>query len=119
MISEAESDIMRVLWDQSPLPTEEILARLPHKEWQLGTVKALLNRLLSKAAVAAEKDGRRFLYSPLLRKEQYLAHASKNFLERVFEGEIAPIVAHFSKYRALNQKDRAALKKLLEELGDD
>jgi BlaI family transcriptional regulator, penicillinase repressor len=78
-----------------------------------------LNRLLSKSVVAAEKDGRRFLYRPLLLKQQYLAHASKHFLERVFEGEIAPIVAHFSKYRALNQKDRDALKKLLEELGND
>lgn len=119
MISESENDIMRVLWDASPLPTEEILARLAHKQWQLGTVKTLLNRMLAKGAISASKDGRRFLYSPLLSRQQYLEHASKNFLERVFEGQIAPIVAHFSKYRALSKKDRLALKKLLEELGDE
>jgi BlaI family transcriptional regulator, penicillinase repressor len=118
MISEAENEIMKVLWQEQPLPAETIQSRL-HNDWQSSTVKTLLNRLLSKGAIAAEKDGRRFLYRPLIARDTYVQHETQSFLERVFDGKLAPIVAHFSKHQALSANDRAALKKLLKELDNE
>lgn len=119
-ISEAEREIMEVLWQRAPRSAEEILAEVgPRQHWQEGTVKSLLNRLLRKRAVKATRDGRRYLYHPLLARERYLLEESKGLLDRLFGGRVAPLVAHFSEQRKLSKKDIAELKRLIEELDDE
>jgi BlaI family transcriptional regulator, penicillinase repressor len=119
-ISDAEAVIMEVLWRQAPRSAEEILAEVgTQQDWQEGTVKSLLNRLLTKKAVKAEREGRRYLYSPRLTREQYVSQASKSLLDKLFEGRVAPLVAHFSEQRKLSRRDIAELRKLLEELDDE
>ncbi|MFZ3000410.1 MAG: BlaI/MecI/CopY family transcriptional regulator [Undibacterium umbellatum] len=119
-ISEAESLVMETLWQRHPLAAEEVSAILvQQQDWQETTVKTLLNRLLKKGAIKAEKDGRRFLYSPILKREQWLMSESKGFLDRMFNGRIAPLVAHFSEQKKLSKQDIAELKRLIKELGDD
>ena len=118
-ISEAESVVMEVLWRASPLATEDVVAALNGKqEWQESTVKTLLNRLLNKGVISAERDGRRYLYSPILKREEWLSHVSEGLLERLFGGRVAPLVAHFSNHKKLTKKDLADLKRLIEEIED-
>lgn len=115
-ISEAEARVMEVLWRRQPLSAEEILQSLQGEPaWQLATVKTLINRLLGKGAIEAEKDGRRYLYSPLLQREQWLAEQSAGLLDRLFDGHLAPLVAHFARHRKLKKADLEALRRLLEE----
>ncbi|MBT2115398.1 BlaI/MecI/CopY family transcriptional regulator [Dyella sp. LX-66] len=119
-ISEAEAVVMDVLWRRAPRSAEEILAEVgPAQGWQEGTVKSLLNRLLKKKAVKAEREGRRYLYAPRLTREQYVSQESKGLIDRLFDGRIAPLVAHFSEQRKLSRKDVAELRKLLEDLDDE
>jgi BlaI family penicillinase repressor len=118
-ISEAESVVMQVIWRTNPIATEDVIAALAHKEeWQEPTVKTLLNRLFKKGALSAQKDGRRYLYSPVLKREQWLAAESKGFLDRLFDGRVAPLVSHFSQHKKLSKKDIADLRRLIEELDD-
>ena len=118
-ISEAESVVMDVLWRRHPLGAEDVvLALADRQDWQEATIKTLLNRLLNKGAIAAEKEGRRYLYSPLLRREDWVLEESRGLLDRLFDGRVAPLVAHFSEQRKLSRKDIAELRKLLEELDD-
>ena len=118
-ISEAESIIMQSLWDKSPMCAEDVIAVLSDQQnWQEATVKTLLNRLLKKGAIRAEKDGRRFLYSPVLKREQWIHTESKGFLDRMFDGKIAPLVAHFSQQKKLSKQDLDELKRLVEELSN-
>ena len=118
-ISEAESVVMDVLWQRHPLGADEVVAALAdQQDWQEATIKTLLNRLLNKGAIAAERDGRRYLYSPLLKREAWMLEESRGLLDRLFDGRVAPLVAHFSEQRKLSRKDIAELRKLLEELDD-
>lgn len=118
-ISEAESMVMNVLWGRSPLSAEEVVAALaPHQDWQEATIKTLLNRLLNKGAIEASKDGRRYLYSPVLRREAWVLDESESLLSRLFDGRVAPLVAHFSQHRKLSADDVAELRRLLESLND-
>jgi predicted transcriptional regulator len=118
-ISEAESVVMDVLWRRHPLGADEVAAALvDRQDWQDATIKTLLNRLLNKGAIAAEKDGRRYLYSPLLKREDWVLEESRGLLDRLFDGRVAPLVAHFSEHRKLSRKDIAELRRLLEELDD-
>jgi predicted transcriptional regulator len=119
-ISDAESQVMEVLWERHPLGADEVVAALANStDWQEPTVKTLLNRLLKKGAIAAQRDGRRYLYRPLLKREDYVHVASKNLLDRLFDGRVAPLVAHFSERRKLSKKDIAELKRLIEEIDHD
>ena len=119
-ISDAESVVMDVLWKRSPLSADEVVAALSgQQEWQEATVKTLLNRLLKKGAISAEKDGRRYLYAPVLQRAAWVQGESESLLARMFGGRVAPLVAHFSEQRKLSRKDIADLRKLLEELDDD
>lgn len=119
-ISDAESRIMELLWQESPRSAEDLAAiLLKTQDWQPGTVKALLNRMLRKQAIAATRDGRRFLYRPLLAREAYLTEASTALLDRLFDGRLAPLVAHFTRHRRLGQRDLAELKRLIKEMDDD
>jgi BlaI family transcriptional regulator, penicillinase repressor len=118
-ISEAESAVMDVLWRRQPLAADEVAAELaPLRGWQEATVKTLLNRLLNKGAIRAERDGRRYLYAPVLRREDWVLDESQGLLERLFDGRVAPLVVHFSTHRRLSRKDIAELRRLLEEIDD-
>jgi BlaI family transcriptional regulator, penicillinase repressor len=119
-ISEAESIVMEELWRTHPLGAEEIAqATAASQSWQVATVKTLLNRLLKKKAIAAEQDGRRYLYRPLLQRADYVHATSKSLLDRLFDGRVAPLVAHFSEQRKLSSKDIAELRRLIEEIDHD
>jgi BlaI family penicillinase repressor len=120
-ISEAESAVMEVLWQRSPQTSDEVFAALAgHQDWQEATVKTLLNRLLNKGAIEAAKDGRRYLYSPTLRREDWVMGESESLLARLFDGRVAPLVAHFSQHRKLSAADVAELRRLVDSLeGDD
>jgi BlaI family penicillinase repressor len=116
-ITEAESLVMEVLWGASPLSAEDVVAALAsEQQWQQATIKTLLNRLLTKGAIRAEKDGRRFLYSPLLTRAQWVTGESTGLVDRLFGGRVAPLVAHFGKHRKLSKSDIDELKRLIEEL---
>ena len=111
---------MEVLWRRSPIATEDILVALENQDkWQESTVKTLLNRLLKKGAINARKDGRRYLYSPVLKREQWLSSESTGLLDRLFGGRVAPLVAHFSQQGKLSRKDITELKRLIRELDDE
>ena len=119
-ISDAESVVMDVLWRRAPLSADDVVAALAaNTDWQEPTIKTLLNRLLKKRAIAAERDGKRYLYRPLLKRTDYVHSESKNLLDRLFDGRVAPLVAHFSERRKLSKKDLAELKRLIEELDHD
>lgn len=118
-ISEAESVVMDILWTRSPVGADDVVAALAdRRDWQEATIKTLLNRLLNKGAVEAVRDGRRYLYSPKIRREDWVLEESRGLLERLFDGRVAPLVAHFSAHRKLSRKDIAELRKLLEEIDD-
>lgn len=119
-ISDAESLVMDVVWrGHGPMAADDIVAALVSEQrWQEATIKTLLNRLLTKGALSASKDGRRYLYSAVLKREQWVSQESGGMLDRLFGGKVAPLVAHFGKHRKLSPEDLAELKKLIGELDD-
>ena len=118
-ISHAESLVMEALWRKHPLSAEEIAAEVgPERDWSEKTVKTLLNRLLSKQAISAEPQGRRYLYSPVTPRADYVQGESRGLLDRLFDGKLAPLVSHFAETNQLTAEDVADLKRLVAELDD-
>lgn len=121
-ITDAESLVMEALWKKHPRTSEDLILELgPREKWSEATIRTLLGRLVKKGAVEAKDEGRRYLYSPKIERSDYLHAESESLVDRLFGGEVAPMVANFAKNRRLKAKDIKALKKLLSELedGDD
>jgi BlaI family penicillinase repressor len=83
--------------------------------WKPKTVHTLLNRLVRKGALAFEKQGREYLFRPLVDAQDYAHAASRSFLGRFFDGEIAPFLSCFLEREKLTRKEIEELKRILEE----
>ncbi len=119
-ISDAESVVMQALWESSPMAAEDVFAAVGAGQgWQEPTVKTLLNRLLKKGAISATREGRRYLYAPVLAREAWRAGQSESLVDRLFGGRVAPLVAHFTESGRLSKADVAELRQLLDQMDDD
>jgi BlaI family penicillinase repressor len=84
-ISEAEWEVMEVLWRKHPLTALEVVRQLAsHKEWKDLTIRSMLGRLVRKKAVGFEAEGNVYHYRPLVTRDQCVQKVSQSFLERVF-----------------------------------
>jgi BlaI family transcriptional regulator, penicillinase repressor len=116
-ISDAELAIMEVLWEEAPLTATDVSKRvLARRDWSLATVKTLLSRLVAKNALEHHLDGRRFLYSPLVERETYVAGESRRLVDRFFGGKLMPLVAHLAEQEQLSPEDIAEIETLLREM---
>ena len=96
-ISEAESQVMLELWRRGEATAEQLVEALAQPNgWQEPTIKTLINRLLNKGAVSAEREGRRYRYRPQLAQQDWVLEESSSLVDRLFGGRVAPLVAHFS-----------------------
>ena len=116
-ISEAEHAVMEALWDASPLSAADVCdAVCEARGWSMPTVKTLLSRLVAKGAVATEPEGRKFLYSPVLERADYVGGESRRLVDRLFGGRAAPLFAHLAENEALTEQDLSEIETLLKEL---
>lgn len=116
-ISEAEHAVMEALWQRAPLTATEVAGMVGEaRGWSLPTVKTLLSRLVAKQAVRTEPDGKRFRYSPLLARAEFLGGESRRLVDRLFGGSAAGLFAHLAEAEALSDSDLAQIEALLKEL---
>jgi len=115
-ISNAEFEVLDVLWDDHPATSNDVVVRLnDKKDWHEKTVKTLLGRLVKKGVLGFEKQQRQYLYYPLIGREDYTRKETTNFVSRLFKGKIAPMVAGFANQNALSKQDVSELKALIKE----
>jgi len=114
-ITDAEWDVMKVLWDQGQAGAQEVTEALAvERNWRPQTVKTLLIRLVKKGAPAYTTEGRRFIYRPRVSRDAVVKAESRSFLSRVFDGAVTPALLHFLKLGNLTRNDIEELKKTLE-----
>ncbi len=115
--SEAEMQVLAALWDDAPQTAADLTARVGRANgWTQATVKTLLARLVQKGAVAAEADGRRYLYRPAVDRDAAVGEESQRFVDRLFGGRVSPLIAHLADREALTDTDIAEIEALLRKL---
>lgn len=116
-ISDGEYAVMDVLWRSAPVSAAQVGEALADsRDWSIQTVKTLLSRLVAKGVVATEEDGRRYLYRPLVERDDHASRESRRLVDRLFGGRISPLVAQFAERESLSDADIAELKALIERL---
>ena len=113
-ITDAELEVMKILWDATEgLTTGEVKNRLD-RSWERTTVLTLLTRLCEKGAVSAEKTGRSFLYKSLVKKEEYGLSKTQGILSSIYNGSVKSMVAALYSGGDLTKEDLRELRAFLE-----
>jgi len=115
-ISDAEWEVMKILWARSPLAGEDVIRALePRTTWKPKTILTLINRLVRKGALSYEKKGRAYLYYPAVAADDCVRAENRSFLQRVYDGALKPMLVNFLQDAQLSKKEIAELKRLLDE----
>ena len=113
-ISEAEFEVMKIVWQEAPVNTNEITNRLLQTtSWSPKTIQTLIKRLVKKGALAYEKQGRIFVYTPLVDRQDYIGQQSSSFLKRFYHGDLTAMVSSFLEEDRLSEKEIQELRSLL------
>lgn len=115
-ISQSEKIVMDVLWETSPMAASGIAERVKSEGWNIRTIKTLLSRLVQKGVLATQEDGRRYLYTPLLSKEDYGVRILDNVSAQFFQDNAAPLFLHLAKSKSLSEDDIDEITTLLKGL---
>lgn len=111
---------MEALWRNGPCTAEDLVAQVKAGQpWGDATVKTLINRLLKKGAIASERAEGRHQYRAVTDRTDYITNESQGLLDRLFGGELTPLISHFAEHRRLSQAEVARLKSLIDDMGDD
>ena len=113
-ISEAEYEVMKVVWKESPVNTNavtEILTKTTN--WSPKTIQTLLKRLVNKGALTYEKQGRVFVYTPLVEENEYIGQESNSFLKKFYNGDITAMLSAYIENDKLSETEIDTLRSLL------
>lgn len=114
-ISQAEWQVMQVLWRGESLPLKDVIEQVsPLTGWNGNTIRTLLVRLVEKGAVAAEKQGRNYRYSAMARQEDCVREETRNFLRRIFDGSPTRLFAALTGSGELTEKDLREIRAMID-----
>ena len=114
-VSDAELVVMKVVWQKAPATANQVVEALEDQiHWKPKTIHTLLRRLAQKQALAFDKKGREHHFRPLVGAHEYAHAASRSFLRRFFDGEMAPFLACFLERERLTRGEIEELKRILE-----
>ena len=117
-ITEAEYEVMNIVWKYAPINTNEITEKLlATSSWSAKTIQTLIKRLVNKGALAYEKNSRVFVYTPLVKESEYISQESNSFLNRYYDGDITAMLSAYIENDKLSETEIETLRSLLSKRG--
>lgn len=115
-ISDAEWDVMDVVWQRGEATAAEVIDAIAEKrDWNHRTVRTLLARLVEKGVLACQAQGNRYSYRPAVSRKKCVRENARTFVEKYFGGDAASLLVHFVKESRIDAADIETLKQLLDE----
>ncbi len=115
-ISDAEWQVINVIWDGQPMTSQEIVAELSATtNWAPATVKTMLHRLTKKEVLTFDQQGNRYVYRARVRRSDCVRRECRSFVRKVFSGETSSLLAHFLKSSKLTAEEIQDLRNILDE----
>ncbi|MCY9666043.1 penicillinase repressor BlaI [Paenibacillus alginolyticus] len=115
-ISDAEWEVMKVLWAKTPCTANEVIEALEVRtDWKPKTVRTLLNRLAQKQAISYSQENRVYAYFPLVSEDECVKSETQSFLKRIYGGAFKPLLVNFLKEEQLSAEDIKELKNILDD----
>ena len=116
--SDAELQVLKVLWEQGPLAVREVLGRLQEQgqEWTRSTVITLLQRLERKGYVESDRSRFAFIFRALVSREDVIRSRMNDLAGELCDGEALPLVLAFAERHQFSPRDIARFRRMIDEL---
>ncbi|MCA9074841.1 MAG: BlaI/MecI/CopY family transcriptional regulator [Planctomycetaceae bacterium] len=110
-----ELEILKVLWDEAPLPVRDVRARLDEQGRTLShsSVITMLNIMVDKGYLKRKKQGKSFFFSPKVEQDSIAGGMMDDLLSRVFDGSPSALVLNLIETADLDAGELAELRKLI------
>lgn len=120
-ISNAELDVLKILWKRGPRTVREVHSGLhrQRRKWAYNTVLTLLSRLREKGYVASEKQSQALVFRPVVSRSELLRQRMMELADRVCDGAASPLVHALIEAQPLAQEDIESFRQLLERLENE
>ena len=119
-ITEAESKILSLLWEQSPLTVAEITAALREKTgWDRHSVISLLKRMQAKGTVCVENTKPARRYSPLVDQNEAKLEQARGLMDKFFDGKPVRMMSAMVQGGQLSPQDIDELMRMLEKAREE
>lgn len=117
-VTEAELNVLQVLWREGPLPIRAITEILePDRvDAYYSTVKKLLERLESKGYVQREAAGIAFIYEAAIARDDLVGRRLQEVAETLCEGSLTPLLTQLAQHHDLSRKQQKVLMDLIADL---
>lgn len=114
-LTEVELELMDVLWDKGQATVSEIVEALPEARLAYSSVLTMMRILEQKGYVAHEKEGRAFIYKPLVDRQQAQKTVIGYLLKRFFNNSPELLVVNLLDHEDVGPKEVKRLKQMIEE----
>ncbi len=105
-ISDAEIEVMKIIWEEGEVTSLEIINKLKNFNWNDNTIRTLINRLIVKKAVGiSKKEGKTYTYVPLIRENEYKIKRSKNFIKQFYNGSVQNMLLNFVECNEISRNE--------------
>jgi BlaI family penicillinase repressor len=114
-ISNAEWRVMKIIWANSPITANEVIEKLENNTpWKPKTIKTLIRRLLDKKVLDFHREGKSYLYFPVVSEKDCVRTESEIFLKKIFNGSFNLMLANFIEEQRLSEEEIEELKNIID-----
>ncbi len=111
-----ELEIMKIIWPLGRATVRDVYEELRERRTiAYTTVQTLMNILEEKGHLKKEPGERAQFYVPVRPQKAVVRSMVREFVDRVFDGSARPLLVHLVKEKGLSERERRALRKLLDE----
>lgn len=114
-ITDAEWEVMRVVWAHGSVTSREIIENLESKmQWKAPTIKTLIGRLVEKGALNTEQEGRKYIYSANIEEREAVGSFTNDIFDRICRKNVGNVIESIIKDHTLSFDDIQRLEEILE-----
>lgn len=119
-ISDAEWQVIKILWGQSPLTANEVIGKLETSvDWNHQTIRTLINRLVKKEAISYSVKGKAYYYYPIVSEQECMKEETRSLLSKVYDGSLNLLIKNFIKDEKFTEKEINELRSNLDDKEKD
>ena len=115
-LTKAEEEVMHLLWEAQKANVAQLIEQMPEPKPAYNTISTIIRILENKGFVGHEKEGRGYIYHPLVTKEVYSNASMHKMMDSYFNGSFKSMVSFFVKKNDLDVKE---LESILREINKD
>src|SRR5208283_611722 len=112
-LTEAELPIMDILWQKGSAVVTDVVASLANSAVAYNTVLTTLRILERKGYVRHTKEGRAFVYHPVVERGEASRKAVRNLMKRFFQDSPELLILNVLEDEGLDEQELNRLKKLV------